>query len=598
VPTSTPSPDGPPDRSIDRRLAARVRTTRRYLVVATGAGLASAATVVVQAALLATIISGVVLHRDDARQLAPQLIGLGAAFAARAALAWIAEVAAHRTSATVTSELRRALLQQTLRLGPVWLASERTGELSVTATRGIQALDGYFGRYLPQALLAATVPVLILGWVAAVDWPSFLVLLALLSLIPWSMAHFGRRAGREMRRQWRTLSSLAGRYLELVQGLPTLRAFGQSARGRREVGAATEALRRSTVSTLRVAFLSALVLDMLAGLGVGLVAMVLGLRLLDGTVPLSTALAVLLVSPEVFFPLRRAAAEFHASAEGRAAAARILDVLDTPTAAGDSAPQGALPAVSIPGARPTPDARQGADAGQSAVPGLRLAGVRARYPGSVTPVLEGFDLELRPGDHVALQGASGAGKSTVFAVLLGFLPCEEGEVTWAGERLHPSDLARWRAGISWVPQRPYVVRGTLEHNLRLGAPGAGVAAVDRTVEQVGLSRVVERLPDGLGTQVGEGGLGLSTGERQRLALGRAMLRDAPLVLLDEPLSHLDADDVEDLRPSVEEWIDGKTVLMAAHHDDVLPRADRTVVLRPPPRGSDPAVAAIGGGSEP
>ncbi len=586
MPKSTPHPDDASDRSVDRRLAARVRTTRRYLAIATGTGLASAATVVVQAALLATIISSVVLHRDDARQLAPQLIGLAVAFVARAALAWTAEVAAHRTSATVTSELRRALLHQTLHLGPVWLASERTGELSVTATRGIQALDGYFGRYLPQALLAATVPVLILAWVAALDWPSLLILLGLLALIPWSMAHFGRQANREMRRQWRTLSSLAGRYLELVQGLPTLRVFGQAARGRREVGAAGEALRRSTVSTLRVAFLSALVLDMLAGLGVGLVAMVLGLRLLDGTVPLSTALAVLLVSPEVFVPLRRAATEFHASAEGRAAATRILDVLDTATPTDDSGAPTTGARASSRDAGPTPDA------------GLRLAGVRARYPGSVVPVLDGFDLEVRPGEHLALKGASGAGKSTVFAVLLGFLRCEEGEVTWAGAHLLPSDLAQWRARLSWVPQRPYVLRGTLEHNLRLGAPDAGVVAVDRVVEQVGLSRLVGRLPDGMGTEIGEGGLGLSAGERQRLALGRAMLRDAPLVLLDEPLSHLDAEDVRDLRPAVEEWIDGKTVLMAAHHDDVLPRVDRTVVLDAPASSSDPVLPAASGGAKP
>ncbi len=238
------------------------------------------------------------------------------------------------------------------------------------------------------------------------------------------------------------------------------------------------------------------------------------------------------------------------------------------------------------------------DTGSTPDAGLRLARVRARYPGSVAPVFDGFDLEVRPGEHVALKGESGAGKSTVFAVLLGFLQCEEGEVTWAGAHLLPSDLAQWRARISWVPQRPHVVRGTLEHNLRLGAPGAEIVAVDRVVEQVGLSRLVGRLPDGLGAQIGEGGLGLSAGERQRLALGRAMLRDAPLVLLDEPLSHLDADDVRDLRPAVEEWIEGKTVLMAAHHEDVLPRFDRTVVLHPPAGSSDPVLPAASGGAKP
>ncbi len=321
---------------LDARLTARVAATRRYLVVAVAVGLAATVCVVAQAVLLASVVSSTLLDHATLSDVTPRLVGMAAAFVARALCVWAGEAAAQRTSATVTSALRRQLLRQTLDLGPSWLAQERAGELSLTATRGVAALDAYFGRYLPQAVLAGLAPIAILAWVGWEDWVSMLVLAALVVLVPLSMVYFGRKAGRETHRQWRRLSSLSARFLDLVQGLPTLRAFGRQAHGRREVAASTEGLRQTSMTLLRVAFLSALAMEFLAGMGVGLVAMVLGLRLLGGTVSLSTALAVLLVSPEVFLPLRRAGAEFHASAEGQAAAERILDVLDLPTAAATS----------------------------------------------------------------------------------------------------------------------------------------------------------------------------------------------------------------------------------------------------------------------
>lgn len=541
-------------------------------MIATAVGLAGAVTVVVQAVLLASIISRAVLHHLGAGHFVPQLIGLAGAFGARALLGWAGEVAAQRTTATVTSELRRNLLRHTLDLGPTWLASERTGELSVTATRGIRALDAYFGRYLPQALLAAAAPLVILVWVAGTDWPSLLILLALLATIPWSMAYFGKKAAAETHRQWRRLASLAGRYLELIRGLPTLRAFGRAPRGRQEVAASTEGLRQATVSTLKVAFLSSLVLDLVAGLGVGLVAMVLGLRLLDGTLGLSTALAVLLVSPEVFLPLRRAAAEFHASTEGKAAAGRILDVLDTAPQVGTphggaavattAAPQGTLP-----------DLRTAA---------VALGGVTVRYPGGGPPAVDHLDLRLEPGEHLALEGPSGAGKSTVLALLLRFVPWEDGSVTVGGVDLSCIAPGVWRRQLCWVPQRAHLLRGSLADNLALGDRSAKRSALAEVVEQVGLAEVARRLPQGLDTSVGEGGFALSGGERQRVALARAVLRNAPVVLLDEPTSHLDPDDVAELRANLDPWLEHKTVLVAAHRHDVVTRVDRSVVLHRAP----------------
>ena len=283
----TPAADRQFGGLVDRRLAARVTVTRRYLVIAVAVGLVGTACVVAQAVLLATIIERSVLHGVLAR-VGDAAAASGSSWRSSSGprAMWVGEAAAQRCGATVTSVLRGQLLRHALDLGPVWLAGERAGELSLAATRGTAALDVYFGRYLPQAILAGLAPIGILAWVAWTDWVSLLVLLGVVALVPVTMILFGRRAAAETQRQWRRLSSLSARFLELIRGLPTLRAFGRAAQGRREVAAATEGLRQTTMATLRVAFLSALAMEFLAGIGTGLVAMVLGLRLLGGTVSL------------------------------------------------------------------------------------------------------------------------------------------------------------------------------------------------------------------------------------------------------------------------------------------------------------------------
>lgn len=563
---STPAAERRSGGLIDRRLTARAAVTRRYLIVAVAVGVASTVCVVVQAVLLASVIARVVEHRVALHAVEPEVLGLAAAFALRAALAWLGEAAAQRTSATVTSTLRRQLLRHALDLGPGWLAGERAGELSLTATRGIAALDSYFGRYLPVAVVAAVAPVGILAWVAYTDWVSALILVALVALVPVAMILFGREATKRTRRQWRRLSSLSARFLELIQGLATLRAFGRAAEGRREVAAATEGLRRTTMGTLRVAFLSALAMEFLAGMGVGLVAMVLGLRLLSGTVALGTALAVLLVSPEVFIPLRRAGAEFHTSTEGQAAAERILDVLDLEVDVPDTTTAPALP--------------------DPATAVLCLHALSVAYPGRGGPAVDALELRVPPGAHVALVGPSGSGKSTVLAALLGFVPLTRGSIDLGGVDLALVPPAVWRRRIAWVPQHPHLFSGTIAENLRLGDPSASEADLRRAVAVAGLDEMLDQLPAGLETPVGDGGLPLSAGERQRLAIARAVLRDAPLVLLDEPAAHLDARTEGELRRSLAPWLEGRTVIVAAHRTELVDRIDRVVRLGSDEPGED------------
>lgn len=583
-PTSYPARSGP----VDRRLLEVVPVSGPYLAAATLCGLGATALVVVQAVALATVISRALLDAGTVGGLEPELAGLAAAFAGRAVLVWAGDVAAQHASAAVVGGLRRRLVDRALELGPHWLAGQRAGELSAVATRGIAALETYFGRYLPQVVLAALAPIGILAWVASTDWISALILCALLALVPASMVFFGRRAEQESTRQWRRLASLSARFLELIQGLPTLRAFGRAANGRREVVEATESLRLATMRTLRVAFLSSLALELIAGLGTGLVAMVLGLRLLDGSVTLPVALAVLLVSPEVFLPLRRAGTEFHASAEGKAAAERILEVL--------SEPSPSLPPRSVLASAAVPDPARAV---------LQMSGVSVWFPGRPVPALSDFELSVEPGEHVALVGPSGAGKSTVLGVLLGFVRPGSGTVSIGGILQGDVDPARWRTRIGWVPQRPYLFSATLGDNVRLGDPAASPEAVLGALELAGLSDLLGRLPDGPHTPVGDGGLALSAGERQRVGLARVLLRAPGLVLMDEPAAHLDPVAEAGLGRALAPWLAGRSVIVAAHRPELLTCFDRTIWLEPArlegtDTGASPAGAArvaTGGGPE-
>jgi len=559
--------------------------TRRYLAAAVAVGVASTVCLVVQAILLGVVVQRAFLGHRPVGRLVPLLAGLAGAFLTRAVLSWLGELAAHRTSASVTSALRRQLLTRAVALGPSWLAGERTGELTSVATQGVEALDVYFARYLPTAVVAAIAPPIVLAWVLWSDWRSFLILAVTVSVIPLFMVLLGLEARRRAERQWDRLSGLAAAFYDLLQGLPTLRAFGRAHAGRRTLEKAAEDFRVTTMSTLRIAFLSSLALEVLAAVGTALVALFLGLRLLDGTLHLAVALAVLVLAPEVYLPLRRAASEFHASTAGQAAADRILEVLDEPGPV--SAVQAdRLTGAAVPTATSTAAAASGAGSGAGGKPDLaalarstiRLSDLEVRYAARGIPVLDGLNLEVAFGEHVAVTGESGSGKSTLLAVLLGLVAPVGGKLTVGDVELGDLPLRDWRRQIAWVPQRPYLVRGTIADNLRLGDAGASEKALARAVERSGLSGALERLPHGLESPVGEGGLTLSAGERQRIAIARAMLRNAPVVLLDEPTAHLDTGRELSLAETLGPWLESRTVLVAAHRLGLVGRVDRALAL--------------------
>ncbi len=443
-------------------------------------------------------------------------------------------------------------------LGPRDWTEEDPGKLTVLATSGIDALDDYFSRYLPQVFLAVIVPVAILLVVAGIDWISALIIALTVPLIPLFMALVGMSSRDRMDEQATLLQRLAGHFLDVVSGLPTLKVFGRAKAQAATIRDITSRYRVATMATLRVAFLSSLILELLATISVALVAVAVGLRLLDGHVSLATALFVLILAPEAYLPLRLLGTSYHASAEGMQAAEGVFEVLE----------------------RRLPARGTDTDVPDPALVPISITDLEVTYPGRLLPALHEISATIHPGEVVAVAGPSGAGKSTLIGALLGFVPVGHGRIELGGIDLTTLDPDAWRRTIAWVPQQTHLFARSIADNIRLGRPDATDEDVASAMEAAGLTPVVDRLPEGLSTRLGERGAGLSTGERQRVALARAFVRDSPLLLLDEPTANLDGETEEAVLTSVRRLMYGRTVIMAAHRPSLLSMADRVIQLAP------------------
>lgn len=555
---------------------------RRYIVVTALAGGTTALLVVVQAVLISRSVSPVVASRAAPGTVAPLVGALALVMAARTVITYAQEALAHRAATRTIIELRRRVLEHVAALGPRW-AAEHGPETATLLTRGLNDLEPYFTRYLPQLLLAATVTPLT-GLVMLVeDPPSAIAVACTIPLIPAFMILIGRLTQHHSEERLEAMERLGGQVLDLLAGLPTLKALGREAGPARRVRALGRAYNTATMHTLRVAFLSGAVLEFITTLSVAIVAVQVGFRLLFGHMDLATALLVIMIAPEVYQPLRQVGFHFHASANGLAAASAVFEVLDAPPPE-----RGALPAPDL----------------SSAVIEIEDLGVAAR--GSWAPA--GLTARIRPGRLVALAGPSGAGKTTTCQVLLSLLPADRGAVRVVGPAGDAADLSRidpatWWAQIAWVPQRPVIVPGTVLANVigpdrAAGLDGARpeerLPRLGAAARATGLDEVVAALPRGWRTRVGQGGVGLSVGQRQRLSLTRALMSDAPLVVLDEPTAHLDAaseahvlDGVEMLRSQ------GRTVVVIAHRAALLARADDVIEVFSRPASADDPQAPPG-----
>ncbi|GGQ09774.1 ABC transporter [Streptomyces griseomycini] len=582
-------------KPIDPRLLRYARATRFFLVAVVGLGAVGAGLVVAQATLIAEVVVGAFQHGMPVGELGTPLLLLAAVAVGRALVGWLTELAAHRASAAVKSELRGRLLERATALGPGWLSGQRTGSLVTLATRGVDALDDYFSRYLPQLGLAVVVPVAVLARIVTEDWVSAAIIVGTLPLIPIFMVLIGWVTQSRMDRQWLLLSRLSGHFLDVVAGLPTLKVFGRARAQAESIRRITAEYRRATMRTLRIAFISSFALELLATLSVALVAVTIGMRLVYGDMDLSIGLVILILAPEAYLPLRQVGAQYHAAAEGLAAAEEIFSVLETPVPAPGT---GAVSAgVLSPAAGGPSDGVGGPSAG---VGGLSFEGVTVRYPGRSTDAVSDVSFTVAPGETVALVGPSGAGKSTLLNVLLGFVRPTGGRVRIGEADLAGTDPAEWHRHVAWVPQRPHLYAGTIAENVRLARPDADDDAVRRALRDAGALEFVDALPEGTGTVLGEDGAGLSAGQRQRLALARAFLADRPVLLLDEPTAALDGATEAEVVAAVGRLAAGRTVLLVVHRPALLAVADRVVRLaEPAPAGhGEPVRRAAGTATAP
>jgi len=565
--------------AVERRLWKDHPHARRIVAGATALSVAAAVCWIAFALLLAIVVARIFVDGQTLGSVDALLLAMLALALVRGALLWSSDVVGQRAAGGIQTDLRERLAAALVALGPTAVRGERIGELVYTAGEGVDALDPYVTRYVPARVLAVLIPVLVAAVVAVLDPWSVLILLIAGPMLVLLLGLIGRRVRDLTERRERELAWMNAHFLDVLQGLPTLKMFGRSAEQAETIRAVSRRQGSSTMDVLRTAFQTTLVLEWGATAATALLAIETSVRLMAGGLTFGRALAVLLLTPEFFLPLRRLSAEYHVGRSAVAAAERVYAVLDTPVRIH----------VPVPGAAPLPARLD-----------VRFDDVVVTYDDGSRTALAGCSLEIPQGRTVALVGPTGAGKTTVANVLLRFVDPERGRVTVGGEPLTEIDPARWRTRVAWVPQQASLFHGTVADNLRLARPDASDDDLVAAATAANAHGFVRDLPDGYATPIGEGGARLSGGERQRLALARAFLKDAPFLILDEPTSHLDRESETLVLEATSRLMQERTVLVIAHRPEPVAGADVVVTLRAgrvvgdePPDAPNGRVAPIG-----
>ncbi len=528
----------------------RSSPVRGGIAAAVALGELSGILLILQTGLLARFVNALVFRHASVETLLPLLAaGLGAVILRAAATA-----AARRTGAACASRVKRVLraecVERIQRIGPLALAGMHAGEIAHVTVDAVEALDAYVSKYLPQRAIASLLPFTVLAVVFPLDWISGLVLVLTAVFLPVSMIVIGDQAHERNQRLWARLALMSGRFLDVLQGLSTVRIFGAARREAEQIERASREYRILTMSVLRTAFLSSFMLELISAVSIAIVAVISGFRLLHGTMAFSPAYFILLAAPEYFLTLRTLGTLYHSRMEAMSAAEQIHAFLENgPSWKSDTA--GSKRVIRAPG--------------------LAFRDVEFAY--GAAPVLAGLDLEIGPGEHVALTGPSGAGKSTLLALLNRFARAHRGVIEIDGVPLEELDIQEWRRSVAWLPQRPTLFHGSVRDNVRLGRRDASEEDIRRAVT---FARA-EDIP--LHAPVGESGQGLSTGQAQRVALARLFLRSPLLVLLDEPTAHLDAENAALVSESIGELSRGRTAIVVTHRPEAAAGMDRLVEIR-------------------
>ncbi len=549
----------PKGLSPGQRLARESAAGRRWMLAAVAAGLLAAVAGLVFLYLLSAVIAAVFIDGQALAAVMPSVVIMLVALVARGALLVVREPLAQRAASHLKQTLRDRLLAQLRALGPVYAQSERSGELVNTISGGVGAIDGWVTRYEPARLQAMIVPLLVLLLILWLDPWSTLVLLIAGPVLVILLVFIGQRTQALTERRFADLSWMSGYFLDMLRGLPTMKAFGRSREQARNIAAISTEFGRTTMDVLRTAFQTSLVLEWGATAATALVAVEVSLRLMAGALPFATALAVLLLTPEFFQPLRQLALQYHAGSEGKAAARRIYQILDQPAPPVMTGSPRELRTTVTP-------------------PEIRLEQVVVQYENDRQPALRGASLAVPAGRVVAVVGPTGAGKSTMAHLLLRFVEPADGLVLVDGRPLAELDAGQWRAGVGYVPQQPHLFAGTVTDNIRVANIDASDEAVWAAAEAANATGFIRRLPQGFDTPVGDEGVRLSGGQRQRLAIARAFLKDAPFVLLDEATANLDSVSEAAVWEALERLLVGRTALVIAHRLQLARRADLIAVV--------------------
>ena len=551
-------------------------------------GIAGGILGIAQAWWLSALIAAVAFQGADLAQASPVLWNLLAVFILRAGLVWAGETAGALGAVQIKGILRDRLLAHIFQIGPAGMQAQQTGELAATAVQGVEALDAYYSQYLPQLVMAVAIPISIAAVALPVDPLSGVIFILTGPLIPLFMMLIGKAAETVTRRQYSTLGRMSAFFLDTLQGLATLKMLNASGRRIEQIATVSNSYRQKTMEVLRLTFLSALALELAATISTAVIAVEIGLRLLYSHIEFQPAFFILVLAPEFYLPLRLLGQRFHAGAAGGAGAERITRVLRLE----GGVVSGALGELTMEARRygeekPTVMDRKltpisggrSPEIGVNFPPALiQLEDVTFQYSGRNEVALRAVNLRMEPDQLTVLVGSSGAGKTTLTYLLLGFLHPQSGVIRVNGCNLAEIDPAEWRKQVAWVPQQPYLFHQTIVENIRLGKPGASLEEVDQAARLAGLDEFVRSLPGGYETPIGEQGARLSGGQAQRLALARAFLKDAPVLILDEPTARLDPELEEQLSVTTRRLCQGRLALMVAHRLETVWQADQAAVL--------------------